>query len=185
MSTASIFYNYIENVEPVCVTAQEFLRTVFAEGELQKKGIQGDGKYNAMIQIGKGKFIYLHDELDSIPDYENVYSARMNYIAYAGESGEDTLARELHAFAIRVNFPERMVWQELKYLFDRHILKGQPKMRPTFVVHEGDSLIFVYVLTTACSCRHFNTFRANFIPWWGLPFSLTTVFLFLTMLCLS
>lgn len=147
MSTSSIFYDYIENVEPVCVTAQEFLRTIFAEGELQKKGIQGDGKYNAMIQIGKDKFIYLHDELDSIPDYENVYSAKMNYIAYAGESGEDALARELHAFAIRVIFPERMVWQELKDLFDRHIRKGQPKIRPTFVVYEGDNLIFVYVLS--------------------------------------
>ena len=129
MSTSSIFYDYIENVEPVCVTAQEFLRTIFAEGELQKKGIQGDGKYNAMIQIGKDKFIYLHDELNSFPDYENVYSAKMNYIAYAGESGEDDLARELHAFAIRVIFPERMVWQELKDLFDRHIRKGQPKTR--------------------------------------------------------
>jgi len=51
MSTASIFYDYIENVQPVCVTPQEFYRTIFAEGELQKTGVMNDGKFNAMIQL--------------------------------------------------------------------------------------------------------------------------------------
>ncbi len=147
MSTESIFQDYVANVEPESVTAKEFYRTIFAEGELQKQGVQEDGKYNALIQIGKGKFIYLHDELDNLPDYEQVYSAKMNYISYAGQTGEDTLARELHAFAIRVNFPERMTWHALKDLFDRHQRKRLPKILPTFVVCEGENLIFVYALT--------------------------------------
>jgi len=146
MSTASIFYDYIENVQPVCVTPQEFYRTIFAEGELQKTGVMNDGKFNAMIQISKDKFIYLHDELDNIPDYEKVVKANMNFLAYAGMSGEDKLARELHALAIRVNFPVNMVWQHLQDLFERHKLKGLPRMRPTFVMKVAETVIFVYVL---------------------------------------
>lgn len=146
MSTASIFYDYIENVQPVCVTPQEFYRTIFAEGELQKNGVMNDGKFNAMIQLSQDKFIYLHDELDNIPDYEQVVKANMNFLAYAGMSGEDKLARELHAFAVRVNFPVEMPWQHLQDLFERHKLKGLPRMRPTFVMKVAETIIFVYVL---------------------------------------
>lgn len=146
MSTASIFYDYIENVQPVCVTPQEFYRTIFAEGELQKTGVMNDGKFNAMIQLSQDKFIYLHDELDNIPDYEQVVKANMNFLAYAGMTGEDKLARELHAFAVRVNFPVEMPWQHLQDLFERHKLKGLPRMRPTFLMKVAETIIFVYVL---------------------------------------
>ncbi len=144
--TTSIFRDYIINTDIPCVPVKEFYRAIFAEGELQKKGVRDDGKYNALIQIGKEKFIYLHDELDSLPDYETVGYAKTNFIAYAGQTGEDDLARELHAFAVRVNFPERMGWQDLFTTFHRQQLKGTPKINPTYVLNEGDRLVFVYVL---------------------------------------
>ncbi len=145
-NSSSVFYNYIINVDPKYVTPRDYYRTIFSEGELQKTGVQNDRKYNALIHLCRDKFIYLHDELDNLPDYEDVYSARINYLTYAGETGEEELARELHAFSVKVIFPDNMDWQRLHSLFNRHLRSIAPRMKPTFVVEEGCDLQFVYVL---------------------------------------
>lgn len=148
MSTSETIYNYLVNTDAECVTPYTYYRAIFADGELEKAGCQERGKYNALIELTNGKFIFLHDDLQNIPDYEKIYGAKMNYIGYAGQTGEDSLARELHAFAIRIVLPDSMVWQDLFAMFHRHKKKNATRICPTFILDEGASQYFVYVLTS-------------------------------------
>ena len=135
------------------VSSIEFYRTIFAEGELQKTGIQEKGLYNAMIQVGK-KFIYLHDELDNLPEGVDIKGATMNCLTYAGESGADELAMELHAFVVRVYFPDKFDGWDMMSFLNRHMRKRKyvstTKIAPTFITTsaENQAILFYYVLDT-------------------------------------
>ena len=67
MSTSETIYNYVVNTEAESVSPYDYYRTIFAKGELEKAGCQEQGKYNALIELSDGKFIYLHDDLHNIP----------------------------------------------------------------------------------------------------------------------
>lgn len=150
MTTLQIFNQINASIGLSTVPQFEFYRTIFAEGELQKAGIQEPGLYNAMIKV-RNKYIYLHDELDSLPD-ASVKGATMNCLTYAGESGKDELAMQLHAFVVKVSFPEKFDWHDFMAFSSRHKHKRRnaltTKIAPTFITMSGKEqyVLFYYVL---------------------------------------
>lgn len=151
MTNYEIFKTICDKLGFPKVAPYDFYRAIFAEGELQREGVQENGRYNAMAKVGK-KFVYLHDELTTLPTYQTVTHATMNCIAYAGESGKEELAREIHAFVVKVNFPRTITWGDFAFFIRRHIRKRKymptQRIAPTFVTTagEGHDVLFYYVL---------------------------------------
>lgn len=160
MTNRQIFENTADALHLPQVSQREFYRTIYPEGALSKTGVQETGWYTALIELydkskreyNANKFIYLHDDLNALPNLMAAAQSRTNGIAYAGKSGEDSLARELYALIFRVNLPQSLGYHTFGDFCCRHMRKSKtarrPRIAPTFVTLSGDTkqVLFYYVL---------------------------------------
>ena len=152
--------HFLEVIEAPEVSQHDLYRTVFPEDVLQPAGVQEQGKYNAMIQLQTGTFLYLHDDLKALPS-SRLFGASMNCLSYAGQSGTDDMAQMLHAFIFRVYLPEERypgyIWDCLfSRMHTRHKQghSAPPRIDPTFIVTNGSEIWFYYLLAKPLPLYH-------------------------------
>ena len=98
---------YFEEIEP-----RDFYRAIFPSGELEEKGQQMQGKYNAiaveLLPVSQGQHnkaparrCFLHDGLESLEELlESDNFIILSPISYAGKSRSSQNARYIYAMAI-------------------------------------------------------------------------------------
>lgn len=143
------------------ISAKDFYRYIFPEGELQTKGEYTRGKYNALIVAvtnmkkadghSKIKRYTMTDDLDAVDRATNSNDFCLcSPITYAGKNRTSENARFLYGIAVDVdkvivrkrdNYP-----LGLANLMNRHVelMKRIPK--PTFIVSSGSGLHLYYIL---------------------------------------
>jgi len=153
---ADYLTQFFDEIEP-----KEFYRSIFPEGELQKKGEHLKGKYNViavelmpMTEKGKNTRRYtITDDLDMIDELvEHEDFILLSPISYAGRARKSENARFVYAIAIDldgVRKKEHMT--DLFYQMDgngpsNHIPK------PTYIVNSGNGLHLYYVLEKPIPC---------------------------------
>lgn len=131
---------YFEEIQPL-----EFYRNIFPEGELQKKGAAGDGKYNGIaVELGdKIKRYTVSDDLQTITDLlpsDNFII--ISPISYAGKARTSENARYMYALAVDLDG----INQEMNIIDLFHqINKVEYLPRPTYAVVSGAGLHLYYV----------------------------------------
>lgn len=145
---------YFEEVEP-----KDFYRSIFPEGELEKRGKQIKGKYNGVAvellpkedEKEKANSIryLLTDELDALDTLlESDNFIIVSPISYAGRSRKSDNARYIYAIAIDLDgITNTDYLNDLFYQIDNEILP-----RPTYTVFSGNGLHLYYQLDTAVAC---------------------------------
>lgn len=132
---------YFQEVAP-----KEFYRDIFVEGELQKKGVYGDNKYNAIaVELGKEKIkrYTITDDLEMIDKLlhsENFII--VSPITYVGKSRNSDNARMMYALAIDLDGVNKEI--NIIDLFHQ-IEKVEHLPRPTYTVISGGGLHLYYV----------------------------------------
>lgn len=138
-------------------TPQEFYRSIFPIGELEERGKQEQGKYNAIAvellaepvgDINAFRHIITDDLLliDELLKSNNFII--ISPISYAGKSRVSTNARFIYAIAIDLDgITEEKYIRDLFYQIDNEIL---PK--PTYTVFSGTGLHLYYQLEQAIPC---------------------------------
>ena len=146
-------YTYFDEIEP-----KEFYRYIFSEGELEKKGIYENGKYNAIaVEVtnekkknGTNKILRhtITDDLEKI----NEITSRDNFclispISYIGKARSSDNARVLYALAIDL---DGVIIKENDDPFGLRTLLHQIREidrlpMPTFIVSSGTGLHLYYV----------------------------------------
>lgn len=132
---------YFQEVAP-----KEFYRDIFVEGELQKKGVYGDNKYNAIaVELGKEKIkrYTVTDDLEMIDKL--LYSENfiiVSPITYVGKSRNSDNARMMYALAIDLDGVNKEI--NIIDLFHQ-IEKVEHLPRPTYTVISGGGLHLYYV----------------------------------------
>lgn len=132
---------YFQEVAP-----KEFYRDIFVEGELQKKGVYRDNKYNAIaVELGKEKIkrYTITDDLEMIDKLlhsENFII--VSPITYVGKSRNSDNARMMYALAIDLDGVNKEI--NIIDLFHQ-IEKVEHLPRPTYTVISGGGLHLYYV----------------------------------------
>lgn len=128
------------------ITPKEFYRRIFPEGELQKKEVYGDNKYNAIaVELGQDKVrrYTITDDLEMIDKLlhsENFII--VSPITYVGKSRNSDNARMMYALAIDLDG----VNKEINIIdFFHQIEKVEHLPRPTYTVISGGGLHLYYV----------------------------------------
>lgn len=132
---------YYEEVRPY-----EFYRDIFPEGELQNKGVLGDGRYNGIaVELGKDKVrrYTVTDDLGILADL----LASKNFviispISYVGRNRTSDNARMMYALAVDLDGVNREI--NMVDLFHQ-INKVEHLPRPTYTVVSGTGLHLYYV----------------------------------------
>ena len=128
------------------ITPKGFYRSIFLEGELQKKGVYGDNKYNAIaVELGQDKIrrYTITDDLDMIDKLlhsENFII--VSPITYVGKSRNSDNARMMYALAIDLDGVNKEI--NIIDLFHQ-IEKVEHLPRPTYTVISGGGLHLYYV----------------------------------------
>lgn len=143
---------YFEEVSPI-----HFYRGIFPEGELQEKGVTGDGKYNAIAVevLPKGgkrntKRYTITDDLEMIDELLNHENfILLSPISYAGKSRESVNARFIYALAIDLDGVDKE--QNMVDLFHQ-IEVADFLPRPTYIVSSGNGLHLYYVFDKPIPC---------------------------------
>lgn len=132
---------YYEEVRPY-----EFYRDIFPEGELQSKGVLGDGRYNGIaVELGKDKVrrYTVTDDLGILADLlasENFVI--ISPISYVGRNRTSDNARMMYALAVDLDGVNRKI--NMVDLFHQ-INKVEHLPRPTYTVVSGTGLHLYYV----------------------------------------
>ena len=148
-----------EYLEQFCeeISAREFYRDIFPEGELEKKGVYEEGKYTGIAvsvndQTKKVKRYSLTDDLEVLDELCcSDDFCLMSPISYAGKSRKSENARFLYAMAIDLDGLKDEQYEgepigiaTLFYQFDGHGPSNYlPK--PTYIVASGTGLHLYYV----------------------------------------
>ena len=141
-----------DEVEPV-----EFYRSIFPEGELEEKGIQVEGKYNAvaveLLEAPEGKTQarrhLIHNGLEKLPELlESDNFIIISPISYAGKTRESKNARYIYAIAIDVDGITTEA--QLLELFEQ--FKYNDILTPTYIVSSGNGIHLYYQLTKPLPC---------------------------------
>ena len=150
------------------VLPKEFYRDIFPAGELEIKGEQVHGKYNAIALCidSKEKFfneqkkreefkrhrIIVTDDLDAIDEMTNSDNfCLLAPVSFAGKTRHEVNARNMYALAIdldHLRFIERdgrKVPVGLANLWEGHILAAKRLPTPTYIVSSGTGLHLYYV----------------------------------------
>lgn len=128
------------------ITPKGFYRSIFMVGELQKKGVYGDNKYNAIaVELGQDKIrrYTITDDLDMIDELlqsENLII--VSPITYVGKSRNSDNARFMYALAIDLDGVNKEI--NIIDLFHQ-IEKVEHLPRPTYTVISGSGLHLYYV----------------------------------------
>ncbi len=146
---------YFDEVEP-----WDFYRAIFPEGELEEKGRQMQGKYNAIAvellpaaeeQPNKApaRRCFLHDGLESLSELlESDNFIILSPISYAGKSRSSQNARYIYAMAIDLDGITDI--GKLQNLFHQIEIGYLP--RPTYIVWSGTGLHLYYHFTRPLPC---------------------------------
>lgn len=141
------------------VSAKEFYREIFPEGELEKRGEHVTGKYCGIaVQIpkdGRVKRFSVTDDLDVID--ELVASddfCVMSPISYAGKSQRQEMARFMYALTIDLDgliikedgdaYGLRMLWYQMTGIRNTAAAHAAHPV-PTFIVSSGTGVHLYYV----------------------------------------
>lgn len=139
------------------ISAKEFYRGIFPEGELEEKGVYETGKYTGIAvsvndQSKKVKRYSITDDLEAIDELcSSDDFSLMSPISYAGKSRKSENARFLYAMAIDLDGLKEEQYEgepigiaTLFYQFDGHGPSNYlPK--PTYIVASGTGLHLYYV----------------------------------------
>lgn len=148
------------------VTAREFYRYIFPEGELDKDGAITRGKYTGIVcriatdkkewDESKRKYktkVYrytLTDDLNAIDKAtESNDFCICRPLSYAGKQATAEHARMLYAIAVdldKLRFGDMGEPNGLINLWNRHIQKVKRIPKPTFIVSSGTGLHLYYVM---------------------------------------
>ena len=174
MLTHALEKRLLEEFDLQEVDTLGFYRAVFPSGCLEETGNQKPGKYNAMVRAimpdDKNQYILcVHDDLEQLTNIR-CNNATMNCVSYIGKKPDEDYARELYAFFIRVNIPNKMedAEQLMKglqgYLEYGMLAQKSPKMvdgkykwgyaserhmpfiQPTFLMVDAGYLYFCFVM---------------------------------------
>lgn len=132
---------YFQEVAP-----KEFYRDIFVEGELQKKGVYGDNKYNAIaVELGQDKIrrYTITDDLEMIDELlQSENFIIVSPISYIGKSRNSDNARMMYALAIDLDGVNKEI--NIIDLFHQ-VEKVEYLPRPTYTVISGGGLHLYYV----------------------------------------
>lgn len=123
----------------------EFYRNIFPKGELQRKGVLGDGRYNGIaVELGeKIKRYTVTDDLEVIPNLlESDNFIIISPISYVGKARTSENARHMYALAIDLDGVNKEI--NMIDLFHQ-INKVEHLPRPTYTVVSGSGLHLYYV----------------------------------------
>lgn len=146
---------YFDEVEP-----KEFYRAIFPEGELEEKGLQVQGKYNAIaVELlpasseqphkAPARRCFLHDGLESLEELlESDNFIILSPISYAGKSRSSQNARFIYALAIDLDGIIDI--GKLQNLFHQFEIGYLPK--PTFIVWSGTGVHLYYQFVQPLPC---------------------------------
>lgn len=128
------------------IASKEFYRSIFPEGELQKKGVYGDNKYNAIaVELGEDKIrrYTITDDLDMIDELlQSENFIIVSPITYVGKSRNSDNARMMYALAIDLDGVNKEI--NIIDLFHQ-VEKVEHLPRPTYTVISGGGLHLYYV----------------------------------------
>lgn len=174
MLTHALEKRLVEEFDLQEVDTLEFYRAVFPSGCLEETGNQKPGKYNAMVRAimpdDKNQYILcVHDDLKQLTNIR-CNNATMNCVSYIGKKPDADYARELYAFFIRVNIPQKMEDAEQlmkglqgyleygmlaqkspkmvegKYKWGYESERHMPFIQPTFLMVDAGYLYFCFVM---------------------------------------
>lgn len=151
MTDLEYLERYATEIEPLA-----FYRLVFPIGELEKKGVYENGKYNGIaVSIGQNKKIKRYtitDDLEKITEIQQTEEfALMSPISYAGKSRKSENARFLYALAIDLDGLKQEQYEGepvgISTLFWQFDGKGKSNYlpKPTAIVYSGSGLHIYYV----------------------------------------
>lgn len=150
------------------VLPKEFYRDIFPAGELEIKGEQVHGKYNAIALCidSKEKFfneqkkreefkrhrLIVTDDLDAIDEMTNSNKfCLLAPVSFAGKTRHEVNARYMYALAIDLDHLRiierdgRKIPVGLGNLWEGHILAAKRLPKPTYIVSSGTGLHLYYV----------------------------------------
>ena len=144
---------FFDEVEP-----WDFYRAIFPAGELEEKGLQVQGKYNAIAvellppsteRKAPARRCFLHDGLESLEELlESDNFIILSPISYAGKSRSSQNARYIYAMAIDLDGITDI--GKLQNLFHQIEIGYLP--RPTYIVWSGTGLHLYYHFTKPLPC---------------------------------
>lgn len=146
---------YFDEIEP-----WDFYRAIFPAGELEEKGQQMQGKYNAIaVELlpateeqphkAPARRCFLHDGLESLSELlESDNFIILSPISYAGKSRSSQNARYIYAMAIDLDGITDI--GKLQNLFHQIEIGYLP--RPTYIVWSGTGLHLYYHFTKPLPC---------------------------------
>ena len=142
---------YFDEIEPF-----DFYRAIFPPGELEEKGKQTNGKYNAIaVEIlpqeseKKVNRYLIHDDLKGLNRlFKSDNFTIISPISYAGKSRISLNARYIYAMAIDFDGIT-----EEKYIIDLfHQMKNNIIPNPTYIVFSGSGLHLYYQFEKPIPC---------------------------------
>ena len=148
---------YFDEIKP-----KDFYRSIFPLGELEEKGIQTAGKYNAIaVELlpshpdlqhrSAAQRIFLHNGLESLEDLlasENFII--ISPISYAGKNRSSQNARYIYALAIDLDGITEL--GKLQNLFHQISDDISYLPKPTYIVWSGTGLHLYYKFTKPLPC---------------------------------
>lgn len=142
---------YFDELQPL-----EFYRNIFPLGELEEKGKQERGKYNAIaveLQPKESKIqvkrYLIHDDLTMLQELqESKNFIIISPISYAGKSRISTNARYIYAMAIDLDGITQP--QHIRDLFFQ--IDGGTIPKPTYIIFSGSGLHLYYQFNTPIPC---------------------------------
>ena len=134
----------------------EFYRNIFPIGELEEKGVQQVGKYNAIaveLQPTESetqvKRYLIHDDLTGIKDLlESENFIIISPISYCGKSRISQNARYIYALAIDVDGIKTE--DNIRHLF--HQFENNVLPKPTYIVFSGSGIHLYYHFEKPLPC---------------------------------
>ena len=144
---------YFDEVEPY-----DFYRAIFPSGELEEKGLQVQGKYNAIAvellppsseRAAPARRCFLHDGLESLDELlKSDNFIILSPISYAGKSRSSQNARYIYAMAIDLDGITDI--GKLQNLFHQMEIGYLPN--PSFIVWSGTGVHLYYQFTQPLPC---------------------------------
>lgn len=144
---------YFDEVNPY-----EFYRAIFPVGELEEKGVQIKGKYNAIAvellpndnkENIQARRYFLHDGLESLNELlKSDNFIIISPISYAGKSRASQNARFIYAMAIDLDGITDI--EKLQNLFHQIEIYYLPK--PSYIVWSGTGIHLYYQFVKALPC---------------------------------
>lgn len=144
---------YFDEIEPY-----DFYRAIFPSGELEEKGLQIQGKYNAIAvellppsseRAAPARRCFLHDGLESLDELlESDNFIILSPISYAGKSRSSQNARYIYAMAIDLDGITDI--GKLQNLFHQTEIGYLPN--PSYIVWSGTGVHLYYQFMQPLPC---------------------------------